>query len=312
MIIDAHTHLMRAGRDLPDALTTYYLEMYEGQLSWRTGEPYSVDDWCLSPEDLIADLDRAGVDRAVVMTLGSAMLGGHDPSLAEDVADWCARFPDRLIGMLTADPLGGEQEAHRICKDAARLGLQGIKMLPSYSHVAINDRLLWPVYKAVAETGLPLVLHTGWCAIPAGRTLAHDHPLQIEDVLADFPDLRVVVGHCGFAWSEHVLLMLAGHPTLYADVAYWSQVMPVWRSAMTLSHAKHLGVLDRLMWGTDYPFVSQETELAYWRAVPAAADRLGLEPAIGLEDTDRLLGLNAARFFALNGTTNTIGGLGDV
>lgn len=302
MIIDAHTHLLQQGRDLPEALASYYLSLYDGVPSWRTGNAHTVADWCLSPHDLIADLDQAGVDRAVVMTLGSSVLGGHDPNLAEDVAAWCAQYPDRLIGMLTADPLGGNSEAARIVDDVSRLGLRGVKMLPSYSHVPINDQSIWPIYEAIEAMRLPLILHTGWCAVPAGKTLKHDHPLQVEDVLADFPNLQVVVAHCGFAWSEHVLLMLASHPLLFADVAYWSQVMPPWRAAMTLSHAKHLGVLDRLMWGTDYPFTSQSIELAYWRSVISAADRLGLTPTINEPDLALLLGLNAARLFGLHDT----------
>jgi uncharacterized protein len=294
VIIDAHTHVLQHGRDFSEELARHYLSMYDGLPSWRSGDAYSIDDWCVPVETLIADLDAAGVDRAVVMTLG-----GHDASLAEDVAEWCRRYPDRLIGMLTADPLGGETEAARIRRDVRSMGLCGVKLLPSYSHLALNDRRLWPLYEAVAELDLPLVLHTGWCAIPRGRTLAHDHPLLAEDILADFPSLRLIVAHCGFAWSEQVLFMLAAHATVCADLAYWSPSMPIWRAAMTLSHAKHLGVLDRLMWGTDYPFASPEQDLAYWRLVPAAAQRLGLDPAPTDADVQRFLGANAAPVLGL-------------
>jgi len=299
VIIDAHTHVMQSGRDFPDALARHYLSMYNGLRSWRTGAPYTIEDWCLPVETLVADLDAAGVDRAVVMTLGSVPLGGHDPSLAEDVAGWCSRYPDRLIGMLTADPLGGEPEGSRIRRDVGRLGLRGVKLLPSYSHLAINDPQLWPIYEAVSELDVPLVLHTGWCAIPHGRTLAHDHPLLVEDVLADFPSLRLIVAHCGFAWSEQVLFLLAGHPTVCADLAYWSPAMPTWRAAQTLSHAKHLGVLERLLWGTDYPFASPAQDIAYWQRVPAAAERLGLDPAPTEADVKRFLGANAAAALGL-------------
>ncbi len=298
MIVDAHTHLLQAGRDFSDELARWYLEMYRGIPSWRTGAPYALGDWCVPAETLIADMDAAGVDRAVVMTLGSVPLGGHDPTLAEDVARWCDAYPDRLIGMLTADPLGGDAEAERIRGDVRRLGLAGVKMLPAYSYVPIDDRRLWPLYAAVEDLGVPLILHTGWCAIPGGRTLAHDHPLQAEHVLADFPGLRLVVAHCGFAWSEQVLFMLAGHASVCADLAYWSQTMPAWRAAATLSHAKHLGVAHRLLWGTDYPFASPRDDLAYWRSVPEAAERLGLEPRVTDDDIAAFLGANAERALA--------------
>lgn len=301
MILDAHTHLMQYGRDFSPELAAYYLRMYEGTPSWRTGAPYTVADWCVDPSTLLADMDAAGVDRAVVMTLGSSVLGGHDPSLAEDVAEWCGRFPGRLIGMLTADPLNGAAEAERIRRDVVALGLTGVKLLPAYSHVAIDDERLDPIYAAVSELGVPLVLHTGWCAIPGGRTLDHDHPLRAEGVLARFPELRLVVAHCGFAWSEQVLFLLAAHPQVRADLAYWSQTMPRWRAAATLSHAKHLGVADRLLWGTDYPFASPSDDLAYWRGVPAVADRMGLEPGVGDDDIEAFLGANALLAFGTAG-----------
>lgn len=306
MIIDAHTHLLQRGRDFSPDLEAYYLEMYRGMTAWRTGRPYTAADWCTGPATLVADMDAAGVDAAVVMTLGSVALGGHDPGLAEDVASWCADYPGRLIGMLTADPLGGDTEAARIVREVPRLGLSGVKILPSYSRIAINDVCTRPIYQAAAELGLPVIVHTGWCAIPGGRTLAHDHPLQLEDVLADTPDLRLVVAHCGFAWSEHVLFMLAAHPTVYADLAYWSQTMPAWRAAQTLSHARQLGVHDRLLWGTDYPFASPADDLVYWRRVPAAAERLGLEPHVEDGDIDVLLGHNAASVFGLAAAKESI------
>jgi uncharacterized protein len=286
---------MVRGRDFSPVLERYYLDLYRGSRSWRTGEQWSVDDWCVPPETLVADMDAGDVDRAVVMTLGSVPLGGHDPGLADYIGDCCRAFPDRLVGMLTADPLGGEAEARRILRDVPRLGLAGVKLLPSYSRVPINDPAIRPVYRAVAELGCPLIVHTGWCPIPAGRTLAHDHPLQLEDVLADVPGLRIVVAHCGFPWSEHVLFMLAAHPSVCADVAYWCPTMPAWRAATMLSHAKHLGVADRLLWGTDYPFASPRDDVAYWRSVPAAAARLGLEPTVTNADVEALLGANAAR-----------------
>ena len=63
--------------------------------------------------------------------------------------------------------------------------------------------------------------------------------------------------------------------------------------------AKYLGVLDRLFWGTDYPFTDFESDLAYWRAIPDVSTRLGLEPAVTEEDIEGFLGANFAAFLGL-------------
>ena len=119
-------------------------------------------------------------------------------------------------------------------------------------------------------------------------------------MLVDFPDLRAIVAHCGFSWSEHVLMLLAAHPALAADFAYWGPTQPPWRAAQTLSMAKHLGVIERLFWGTDYPFTNPKDDLAYWRTIPSTTERLGLEPGITERDIEALLGANLVRYLDLD------------
>jgi predicted TIM-barrel fold metal-dependent hydrolase len=60
--------------------------------------------------------------------------------------------------------------------------------------------------------------------------------------------------------------------------------------------AKYLGVHERLFWGTDYPFTDFGSDLAYWRAIPATSERLGLDPAVTDADIEAFLGENFARF----------------
>jgi uncharacterized protein len=171
-------------------------------------------------------------------------------------------------------------------------------MLPSYNYAAINDRRIWPMYEAAAELGIPVTLHTGWSSMPAGKSLAYDHPLYVEDALAEIPGLRPILAHCGFAWSELVLMLMAKDPRVAADLAWWSQTQPPWRAAQTLSMAKKLDVLDRVFWGTDYPFTDFGFDAAYWRAVPATCRRMALEPEVTDEDIDAILGPNFAAFLA--------------
>ncbi len=296
MIFCAHVHLSQFGRDFSQELADVYLEMFKGQRSWITGEPWTADGWCVPPEKLIEHMDAAGVDRALIFALAYVPIGCYDPTMAEFIAQVCHDHPTRFVGFYSADPLGGTEEVKRFRHAIESLGLRGLKMLPSYNFVALNDRRIWPLYEAAADLGVPVTIHTGWSALKPGKSLAYDHPLLLEDALVDFPDLRMIFAHCGFAWSELVLLLMAKNPNVAADFAWWPATQPTWRAAQTLSMAKHLGVLDRLCWGTDYPYANFQSDLAYWRHIPAVSERLGLEPSVTDADIDAFLGANIATF----------------
>jgi predicted TIM-barrel fold metal-dependent hydrolase len=83
-----------------------------------------------------------------------------------------------------------------------------------------------------------------------------------------------------------------------ADLSF-SAKFPIRMRAESLTWAKHLGILPRLMWGTDYPFWGHASDLEWWRRLPQVQRDLGLEPALTKEDLDGLLGGNAARLLAL-------------
>lgn len=296
MLFNAHVHMSQFGRDFSPALAEVHLAQFRGQTSWITGEAWAPDGWCIPGETLIGHMDESGVAKALVMALAYTPVDSYDPTMGEYIADLCREYPERLIGYYSANPIGGDEEAGRLRHGVEELGLRGLKMLPSYNLVAINDRRIWPLYAAAEELGVPITLHTGWSSLPAGRSLAYDHPLYIEDALVDFPELRVTLAHCGFAWSELVLMLMAKNPNVSADLSWWSPTQPPWRAAQTMSMAKYLGVFERLFWGTDYPFTSFESDLAYWRSIPEACARLGLEPAVTAADIDAFLGPNFERF----------------
>jgi hypothetical protein len=299
MLFNAHVHMSQWGRDFSQELADVHLAQFQGKTSWLTGRPWTADGWCVDGDSLIRHMDAAGVDRALVMCLAYVPVNSYDPSMGDYIAGLVRTWPDRLVGFYSANPLGGRAEADRLRRAVEELGLSGLKMLPSYNYAAINDRRIWPLYETAAELGVPVTLHTGWSSLPAGRSLAYDHPLYIEDALVDFPTLRPILAHCGFAWSELVLMLMAKNPNVAADFAWWSPSQPPWRAAQTLSMAKYLGVLDRLFWGTDYPFTDFGSDLAYWRGIPATCERLGLEPAVTDEDIEAFLGPNLARFLGL-------------
>jgi uncharacterized protein len=301
MIINTHTHMMRFGVDFPRDLGQFYVDMFKGQNCWHTGQPWKPEDFCVTPEQLVEHMDAAGVDKVAVLGVGYRPWNAYDPHAADYVQEMVQKYPDRLIGFYTADPLGGVAEVHRFEHAVGQQGLRGLKMLPSYNYVALNDRRIWPLYDAAQGLGVPVVIHTGWSAMPKGKMLAYDHPLYLEDVLVDFPDLKLVIGHTGFQWADEALFFMAKFPGVYGDFAFWAESVPLWRIAQVWTWAKQLGVMDRLLWGSDYPYTDFQTGQRVFGRVADYTVRHDMEPYITEEDSASFFGGAAARLLGLTG-----------
>jgi uncharacterized protein len=129
--------------------------------------------------------------------------------------------------------------------------------------------------------------------------LEYDHPLYLEDVMIDFPDLKLIIGHTGFHWAEEALHFMGKYRNVYGDFAFWAESAPVWRVAQIWSWAKKIGVMDRLLWGSDYPYVPFQTGQEQFGKVADYAQRHEIEPTPTQEDVDSFFGGAAARMLGL-------------
>src|SRR5690242_11116403 len=116
MIIDSHVHLFSDAvrQNLPAFLArdAYFGELYA---------PGRVR--LASAEELIADMDAAGVDAAVAVGWGWRDL---DLCRQENdyVLDAMARYPGRIVGLAAVSPLAGDAAARELerCLDAGMRG----------------------------------------------------------------------------------------------------------------------------------------------------------------------------------------------
>ena len=299
MVINFHVHMMRYQVDWPRELGEFYIkEMFQGDC-WHTGKPWRPEDFCVPVERLIKDMDEGKIDKAVVLGVGYMPWNAYDPNSAAYVKSMVDKYPDRLVGFYTGNPTGGYEEAKRLETAVTKFGLRGLKMLPSYNYVALNDRRIWPLYEAAQALKVPVMVHTGWSAMPKGKMLAYDHPLYLEDVMVDFPDLTLVIGHTGFMWAEEVIFFMGKFRNVWGDFAYWAEGIPLWKVAQVWSFAKKMGVMNRFIWGTDYPYVPFTNGLDLFSKVAAYTHKHELEPFITEEDQAGFFGENAARLLGL-------------
>ena len=79
-----------------------------------------------------------------------------------------------------------------------------------------------------AEAQLPVLFHTGHSGIGTGMPggggirLKYGHPMPIDDVAVDFPDMPIIMAHPSFPWQDEAISVCLHKPQVYIDLSGWS------------------------------------------------------------------------------------------
>ena len=205
----------------------------------------------VTQEEFIADLDEAGFEKAVVLSDMS--------TTPEKVSSFVRQAPDRFIGFGYVNPLkpGAGEE---VLRQRQELGLFGLKLYPTTDGFMVDGAEAFKVYEAAVGIGMPVMFHHAGMPSP-GDLLKHSDPALIDVVACSFPELRIVLAHLGYPRVDETLYVTRKHRNVwcdiswpYGDVNHPSYAYMLWRDLLT---ALNLGVLGKMVFGTDYPGVRQ-------------------------------------------------------
>ncbi|MEV6105513.1 amidohydrolase family protein [Streptomyces sp. NPDC051940] len=214
-------------------------------------------------------MDRYGIDLQIVSAAEGVTYDAvaGNAALARVLAD-----RPRLYGYAVVNPNRIEQSAADLRRHLAGGRFVGAKIHTHYPGCAIGSRQMREAFALLDELGVPLLLHT-WEA---------DVSL-LPALLADFPRLRVVVGHAGGdAWRE------AAHAAAACDRLYLEHCRTI-TDADRVTYAREAGVpVTRLLFGTDATLLDPSVALGVIRDA-------GFTP----EERARVLWRNAAALFNL-------------
>ncbi|MHB8894923.1 MAG: amidohydrolase family protein [Candidatus Geothermincolia bacterium] len=271
-VVDAHVHVF------PDSLM-------KAVRRWFDEHGYPVRYRLTSPE-LIAFLLERGVENLVLLTYA------HKPGIAGGlnryVAGLCAA-EKRAVGLGTVFP--GEPGVRELLREAASLGLRGIKV---HQHVQCFDPAaaeIRAVCAACSDLGLPLVAHLGRePRSPAYRCDPHIlcGAEKTRRLLEDFPGLTLVVPHLGSDEYEAYARLMDRHDNLWLDTTMMlGGFFPVIEPPPLTRYRA-----DRILYGSDFCNLPHawDRELKRIAAMDLDAGRLEL-----------LLTSNARRLFGIRG-----------
>jgi len=227
---------------------------------------------------------------AVVFTVDARSATGHPPVSSAEVAEACAEHADVLIPFASVDPWQGAAAVREARSLVDRYRVRGFKFHPSLQAFHPNDRMVYPLYEALQELGMIALFHSGQTGIGAGLRggggirLAYANPMAIDDVAADFPDLRIVLAHPSFPWQDEALAVATHKPLVHIDLSGWS---PKYFPPQLVRYANTL-LRDKVLFGSDFPLLTPDRWLADFETLDIKPEVRSL---ILKENAVRLLGL---------------------
>ena len=328
--IDVHNHLY------PKEWMNYLEKRTESPTMERTG-PTSMTFYSESvpiahisraghydPEARIEDMDKYGIDVQVLsLTTPSVELVSVNDGVkwARRVNDYlasvCQRYPKRFYAYATLSYQNMDEAVRELDRAYKDLGVKGIIMFSNINGKPIASPEFYPIYAKAEEYELPILIHPAPpLTTEAMKTTRLPLPLFgyvldttmavvsliFQGVLEKYPGLKIIHSHLGGvvpylvqrmedsfrSYSKEWGLELPKTPSEY----YKSQVYPD-------SISFHLPAMrccldfvgpDHILLGTDYahPVGNPEQAIAYVR-----------DMGLSEEDTNKILGGNAARIFKL-------------
>jgi uncharacterized protein len=143
----------------------------------------------------------------------------------------------------------------------------GIKLYCGYEYYYPNDQRYQKVYDMCIEYGVPVMIHTGDVYSRMAK-LKYAHPLTIDDIAVDNPELRIVMCHLGNPWIADCQEILYKNRNVYSDIS--GLVVGDFKLHTTIRYASqindllnYVGKPHRLLYGSDWPICNMHSYIAF-------------------------------------------------
>jgi predicted TIM-barrel fold metal-dependent hydrolase len=206
-IIDFHIHIGQKEDWLP-WVNEYFKEI----------NPYLFQNFneIMTPEGIEKYLINQGVTYAIILAEYSPNVTGVVTN--EYVYDFC-KGKKQFIPFASINPNSTKQPEKILEKCVQEMGFKGLKLYPTYQHFFPNNKEIYPLYEKLIELDIPVMFHTG-SSIYKNSKLKYGDPLILDEVAADFPELKIIMAHGGRGfWYEQAFFLSRLHKNMYMEIS---------------------------------------------------------------------------------------------
>lgn len=169
----------------------------------------------------------------------------------------------------------------------------GLKLYPGYQPFVPADPKWTPAYEFAAEHRIPVMIHTGDTYTPRGK-LKFAHPLHVDEVAVDFPEVNFVICHLGNPWIRDCMEVVYKNANAYTDIS--GLTLGVFEDRFEAFMRKQVQEMllygvepHSVLFGTDWPICSMESYLEFMQSL-----------AIPEKDRAKIMSGNAIELFGLD------------
>ncbi len=189
------------------------------------------------------------------------------------------RHRGRFAGLIGVNPvLFGEDWTRREIEARLAEGAVGIKILPMYIGVYPSDPKMAVLWEEANRRGLP-VLTLATAHIPPEALskigVSEDytdihHPSRFEDVVRSYPRIKLVLAHLGLGAEQDTIRLAGKYANVFTDTSLRLHEVGQpggWSLKETAEIFRRIGI-DRVLFGTNYPFVGQGEYIDVMEEIP--------------------------------------------
>ncbi len=260
LAIDVHVHAERNENQPQDPVTADFLDAAARYFGGSPPQPTAQE---------AADYYRARNMLAVIFTVDDEAGMGRRRLGNDEVLEAARANSDVLIPFASVDPHKGKL-AVREAGELIAAGVHGFKFHPNTQAFWPGDRDHYPLYEAIAEAGLIALFHSGTTGIGAGMPggggvrLKYSNPMCVDDVAADFPELKIILAHPSFPWQDEALAVAVHKPNVFIDLSGWS---PKYFPENLVRYTNTL-LKDKMLFGSDFPLITPDRWLSDFEKLP--------------------------------------------
>ncbi|MFH1568647.1 MAG: amidohydrolase family protein [Gemmatimonadota bacterium] len=283
MIVDVHTHPPKLRDPVPEDQAEY-------NAVWRPDRPVktttSWSDYLAAQGPAARSITFGIAWRPGDLALPARESAGHDWSdgnINDAVAEFARAHADRVIGFMALHP--EDEDSLDELERCLELGLKGIKLGPNYQNYDPLGPAALALYAAAQRRRVPVLFHQG-TSPTRDAPIRYAHPLLVDEVAIRYPDLKMVMAHLGHPWQVDTCVVIRKHPNVYADLsANFYRPFSFWEQMVKATEWK---VLDKILFGTDYPVTEVQETIDHLRRVNDIVEGTPL-PKVPLEAVEEII-----------------------